>query len=256
MRRGRDESPVVLDARVVSGSGGGPDKTILNSPRFLAAGATGCSAPTCTPRGTRASSSCGQKAQDLAGPAAVRSPTAGPGTGRVALQLLQTLPPRAGRHLARPRLQEQRARPAAAAVLAHAAGDDRARLGQAHAADAPVLRDRPALPAALRAVICVSEDLQRALPGLRRAARAAACSIENGIDTEHFSPHAWRRARRRTRLGISAERLVIGAVGRLSAGEGVRPADPRRGPARWQAGPRPRAADRRRGRPGRIGCGT
>jgi glycosyltransferase involved in cell wall biosynthesis len=28
-------SPVILDARVVTGSGGGPDKTILNSPRFL-----------------------------------------------------------------------------------------------------------------------------------------------------------------------------------------------------------------------------
>jgi glycosyltransferase involved in cell wall biosynthesis len=28
-------APVVFDARVVSGSGGGPDKTILNSPRFL-----------------------------------------------------------------------------------------------------------------------------------------------------------------------------------------------------------------------------
>src|SRR4051794_3803748 len=32
-----DPGPVVvLDARVVSGPGGGPDKTILNSPRFLA----------------------------------------------------------------------------------------------------------------------------------------------------------------------------------------------------------------------------
>jgi glycosyltransferase involved in cell wall biosynthesis len=29
------ESPVILDARVVTGSGGGPDKTLLNSPRFL-----------------------------------------------------------------------------------------------------------------------------------------------------------------------------------------------------------------------------
>src|SRR5262249_44155089 len=29
-------APVVLDARVVSGTGGGPDKTILNSPRYLA----------------------------------------------------------------------------------------------------------------------------------------------------------------------------------------------------------------------------
>ncbi len=27
--------PVVLDVRVVTGTGGGPDKTILNSPRFL-----------------------------------------------------------------------------------------------------------------------------------------------------------------------------------------------------------------------------
>ncbi|HTU91893.1 MAG TPA: hypothetical protein VMF69_17560, partial [Gemmataceae bacterium] len=34
-KTGRDEV-VVLDARVVSGAGGGPDKTILNSPRFLA----------------------------------------------------------------------------------------------------------------------------------------------------------------------------------------------------------------------------
>src|ERR1700722_1145966 len=31
----RTSLPVVLDARVVTGSGGGPDKTILNSPRFL-----------------------------------------------------------------------------------------------------------------------------------------------------------------------------------------------------------------------------
>src|SRR5580692_2149008 len=29
--------PVVLDTRVVNGSGGGPDKTILNSPRYLSA---------------------------------------------------------------------------------------------------------------------------------------------------------------------------------------------------------------------------
>src|SRR3954453_19355199 len=28
-------TPVVLDARVVTGAGGGPEKTILNSPRFL-----------------------------------------------------------------------------------------------------------------------------------------------------------------------------------------------------------------------------
>src|SRR5215510_2312864 len=28
-------APVVFDTRVVTGSGGGPDKTILNSPRFL-----------------------------------------------------------------------------------------------------------------------------------------------------------------------------------------------------------------------------
>ncbi|HBI44287.1 MAG TPA: glycosyltransferase family 1 protein [Planctomycetales bacterium] len=33
--RRRSSAPVVLDARVLRGSGGGPDKTILNSPRFL-----------------------------------------------------------------------------------------------------------------------------------------------------------------------------------------------------------------------------
>src|SRR5207248_10207613 len=31
----RSGAPVILDARVVSGTGGGPDKTILNSPHYL-----------------------------------------------------------------------------------------------------------------------------------------------------------------------------------------------------------------------------
>lgn len=35
MRRSPSELSVILDARVVRGSGGGPDKTILKSPRFL-----------------------------------------------------------------------------------------------------------------------------------------------------------------------------------------------------------------------------
>src|SRR5947207_15922340 len=35
-RRETAHERVVLDARVIKGSGGGPDKTILNSPRFLA----------------------------------------------------------------------------------------------------------------------------------------------------------------------------------------------------------------------------
>jgi len=35
MRRANSDTPVVLDTRVVCGAGGGPDKTILNSPRFL-----------------------------------------------------------------------------------------------------------------------------------------------------------------------------------------------------------------------------
>ena len=30
-----ERTPVVFDTRVVTGSGGGPDKTILNSPRHL-----------------------------------------------------------------------------------------------------------------------------------------------------------------------------------------------------------------------------
>ena len=29
------DAPVVFDTRVVTGAGGGPEKTILNSPRFL-----------------------------------------------------------------------------------------------------------------------------------------------------------------------------------------------------------------------------
>src|SRR5436305_14769888 len=36
-RRDRSGMTVVLETRVVAGSGGGPDKTILNTPRFLTA---------------------------------------------------------------------------------------------------------------------------------------------------------------------------------------------------------------------------
>src|SRR5256885_1123104 len=39
VRSGATDACVVLDVRVVCGAGGGPDKTILNQPRFLAAAA-------------------------------------------------------------------------------------------------------------------------------------------------------------------------------------------------------------------------
>src|SRR5262249_22138135 len=61
------------------------------------------------------------------------------------------LSPRTRRHLARARIQEQRARRARSPLLADAAGDDGAWLGQAHESDTTLLRDRSLLLAALRA---------------------------------------------------------------------------------------------------------
>ena len=51
--------PVVLDTRVVTGTGGGPDKTILNSPRFLEPMGYRNLSPTCTRREIPALRPCG-----------------------------------------------------------------------------------------------------------------------------------------------------------------------------------------------------
>src|SRR5262249_28478527 len=77
--------------------------------------------------------------------------------------------------------------------------------------------DRRCLPRYER-VLCVSDDLRR---------RCLACGvppercllIENAIDTEEFRRRLTAREAKRD-LGLSADGLLVGAVGRLSAEKG------------------------------------
>ena len=171
-RAGRpSEMPVVLDARVVSGTGGGPDKTILNSPRFLEPMGYRNLCAYLHPPGDPGFDVAAAQGRGLGCAPLIAIPDRGPWDWRVVTELLAGLPPREGRDLARPRLQEQRPGPAPAQILADAAGDDRPRLGQAHAAARRSTTGSIAGACrATRSVISVSDDLAPALPGMRRAA--------------------------------------------------------------------------------------
>ena len=77
----RGDGPVVvLDARVVVGAGGGPDKTILKSPRLLESAGYRVLCATCDPRATRASSDS-EPRRRLTGHRSWQSTTEAPGTG-------------------------------------------------------------------------------------------------------------------------------------------------------------------------------
>ncbi len=96
--------PVVLDVRVVTGTGGGPDKTILNAPRFLAAAGYHNICAYMHPPDDPGFERIRERANALGAPL-VSIADRGPfdqGRDRTA----GTLPPRAGGDLARARLQE------------------------------------------------------------------------------------------------------------------------------------------------------
>lgn len=65
----------------------------------------------------------------------------------------------------------------------------------------------------MRHVIAVSDDLAAAIADLKLPAERVTV-IENGIDAEHFRPRAPRDEAKK-KFGIPAERLVLGCVGRL-----------------------------------------
>src|SRR5262249_28526591 len=67
-------------------------------------------------------------------------------------------------------------------------------------------------------VICVSADLYQACRDCG-VPRKRCVLIENGIDTQQYA-RRFDPATAKQRLGIPPERLVIGAVGRLSAEKG------------------------------------
>jgi glycosyltransferase involved in cell wall biosynthesis len=211
-----DPRPVVLDVRVVTEAGGGPDKTILNSPRFLA-----------------------DRYRNLC---AYMHPPGDPG--------FETLKDKAERWQA-PLLSihdrgplDWRVIPAALAIcrreqvaIWHGHEYKSNALGLIlrrfwpmhlittahgwvqHTRRTPFYYriDRFCLPRYER-VIAVSPDLYDS--SIAAGVAADRCSlIENGIDTEQYQRRV-PAAEAKARLGVAPGRLVVGAVGRLSAEKG------------------------------------
>lgn len=218
---GHDQSlsrkPVVMDIRVVSGAGGGPDKTILNSPRFLDPwGYRNICAFMHTP-GDPGFEVLRRRAGQLGAPL-VSVPDRGPWDWTVVSRMLEIC-----------RREE--------VALWHGHDYKSNALGLllrrfwamrlvttvhgwvTHTLRTPLYYgiDRFCLPR-YEVVICVSEDLYRR--SLECGVPKDRCVlIENAIDTKQLS-RTLDPAEAKRRLGIPTERLLIGSVGRLSKEKG------------------------------------
>jgi len=217
MRPARSKLTVALEARVVSGSGGGPDKTILNTPRFLTAAGYRTLCAYMHPPGDPGFEQLRRKAETWGAPL-LSVPDRGPWDWRVVAQLLAIC--RRERvalwhgHDYKSNalgLLLQQFWPMRLVTTVH---------GWVHETRRTPLYywiDRLCLPR-YELVICVSEDLRE---------RCLACGvppercvlIENAIDTAEFSRHL-SVGQAKERLGLPAERFLIGSVGRLSAEKG------------------------------------
>lgn len=209
--------PLVLHARVVTGSGGGPEKTILNSPRFLPplgyraicaylrppddagfekirAAATRWNAPLIEiedsgPFDTSILSECLQICRD-------RNVAIWHGHDYKSNLLGLLLRPRRSMHLV---------------TTVHGWGKHGPRTGLYYAID------RLCLPYYDR-VICVSADLREEC--IRCGVSERKCSlIENAIDVQQYRRCIESREAK-IRLGFDPSRTLIGAVGRLSEEKG------------------------------------
>jgi glycosyltransferase involved in cell wall biosynthesis len=217
VRRDRSGMTVVLETRVVSGSGGGPDKTILNSPRFLTSAGYRTLCAYMHPPGDPGFEQLRTKARLWQAPL-LSVPDRGPWDLSVIPQLLTIC------------RRERVAVWHGHDYKSNALGLLLRRFwrmtlittvhGWVHETRRTPLYywiDRLCLPR-YESVICVSEDLRQ---------RCLACGvppdrcvlIENGIDTVEFSRQLSAEEARR-RVGVTPGRLVIGAVGRLSAEKG------------------------------------
>lgn len=211
------EPLVALDVRVVSGSGGGPDKTILNSPRFLIRSGYRMLCAYLHRPGDPGFDVLRAKAVSWHAPL-LSVADHGPFDWRVLSQLL--------RICRQERVQIWHGHD----YKSNAIGLLLRRFWSMqlvttvhgwvhHTTRTPLYYkiDRWCLPGYDR-VICVSEDLH---------AQCLACGVpeerclllENGIDTAEFLKRM-PTAEAKERLGVPAGRLLVGAVGRLSAEKG------------------------------------
>ena len=215
--RNMHEMPVILDTRVVSGSGGGPDKTILNSPRYL------------TPAGYRNVCAYMHPPDDPAFEQLRRKaglceaplesvPDRGPWDWRVVTQFLQICRRERVRiwhgHDYKSNalgLLLRRFWPMRLVTTVHGWVKQTRRTPLYYAVDRFCLKhyDR---------VVCVSQDL---------LVECLACGVppqrcvlmENGVETDQYIRRV-SVGEAKARLQRPAHRLLIGAVGRLSAEKG------------------------------------
>jgi glycosyltransferase involved in cell wall biosynthesis len=208
---------VVLDARVVTGAGGGPDKTILNSPRFLEPLGYRMVCAYLHPPADPGFEVLRRQAERCRAPL-VAVPDRGPWDWRVVTAMLAVC--RRERvavwhgHDYKTNalgLLLARFRPMRLVTTVHG--------WVRHTRRTPLYYriDQLCLPRYER-VICVSDDLLEACLGAGVPARNCVL-LENGIDGAEY---ARRRstAEAKAALGLPPDGLVIGAVGRLSAEKG------------------------------------
>ncbi|HEV3237340.1 MAG TPA: glycosyltransferase [Gemmataceae bacterium] len=216
-RSRRNHGRVVLEARVVAGSGGGPDKTILNSPRFLWSAGYETLCVYMRPPADPGFDSIRQKARTWQAPL-IEIDDRGPLDVRVVSQLL-TICRREKVSIWHGHdyksnalgLLLRRFWPMHLVTTVH---------GWVHQTKRTPLYywvDRVCLPR-YDSVICVSPDLLE--KSLACGVPANRCVlIENAIDTEEFT-RSQEPALAKSKLGIPTDRFVIGAVGRLSPEKG------------------------------------
>lgn len=212
------EAPaVVLDARVISGTGGGPDKTILGSPRFLAGSGYRMLCAYMHDPNDLGFERIRQRAR--AKQATLLSiPDRGPWDWRVVTRMLETCK-REGVHIWHGHDYKSnllglilRTRwPMRLVTTVHGWGERTRRTPLYYAID------RLCLPRYER-VFCVSHVLHA---DCLAAGVAPECCllVENGVDAEEFT-RTLDTAEAKRRIGFDPGRLLVGAVGRLSEEKG------------------------------------
>jgi glycosyltransferase involved in cell wall biosynthesis len=217
LRHFRRRPVVVLETRVVKGSGGGPDKTILNSPRFLRLAGYETLCAYMHPPGDPGFAQLQRKAERWQAPL-LSVADDGPLDWRVLPRLLNLCRKhRVGiwhGHDYKSNLLGlilRRFWPMHLVTTVHGWVHHTGRTPLYYAVD------RFCLPRYER-VLAVSEDLrQRCLESGVPAERCLL--VENAIDTEEFRTKS-SAVEARNELGLSSESFLIGAVGRLSPEKG------------------------------------
>ncbi len=208
-----DSRPVVFDTRVVTGSGGGPDKTILNSPRFLEPLGYRMLCGYLTPPGDPGYADIEHKAAKYAAPL-ISIPDRGPTDWRIIPNLLKVCRDEKvaiwhGHDYKTNALGLllKRFWPMRLVTTLHGWVKQTARTPLYYRID------QLCLPRYER-VFCVSDDLYKAARNSGVSKRKCLL-LENGIDTVEYTRQR-SVVEAKVELGLPPQEFLIGAVGRLS----------------------------------------